>query len=104
MFTRHLTQRFGRKFKSTTLPSTHLLFNIDDRNIHRISYTQGLKFDLDSHLDIDLKKSMTRTIIELNRNKSLDNLFRRPNWDIMMFDNLNLPIVISDLNNPHLFE
>ena len=108
MFKSHIVKLprvVGRKFKSTTLPSSNLLFNIDHMNMHKILYNQYLKsVDLDSHLDIGLKKSMTKTIIELNRDKSLDNLFRRRYWDIQMFDDMNLPIVISNLNNPHLFQ
>jgi len=81
-----------------------LLFDIDEKRMSKISYRNELKLDLNRHLDISETVTTTRSVIQNNRTKPLDELFHRQFWDIGMFNKKSLPVVIDNIKHKNFFQ
>lgn len=84
--------------------SNKLLFNIDSTNMVKITYDKALKLNLGSHLDITKKKSLSATLFQNNRDKTINELFKKQPWNIKMFSDKHLPIIAGTINNKYEFE
>lgn len=90
------------KLPLSRAPSRKLLFNIDEKNILDISYNKEIN---PNRLDRSINKNeIAKQIIMNNNGKSLDYLFRRFFWDIKIFNNKNLPIVVDKIRNKSSFD
>ncbi len=81
---------------NTLMKIREKLFRIDHSKIKQVLYKYKLKLNFANAYD---KKEMVQKVIKLNNKTNISNdMFWKRRWDIKIYDKINLPIIIDNLN------